>query len=621
MAERKQRPQRGAEPKWSCFVSLHVHTAEIDAIARAVHRGMFRAGFRPVLVAERPHASSIRDTVVGEIARSDCVLADVTDSSPHTFFELGLAQAMGKAVLLLVRSEDPVIRFADVRPFAIIEYDPTPRGLLVLAERLESKLRELRSLPERAAAPALPRLARRFAVDWEALRREEAEDLCHDLLARMGLQEIAWTQDQDEIDLIARLTRRDPDGSAYRDVWLVAMGRRASPKSVVDTFVRDPGRLLQCLERRSESAGRGSRPDDQATITLLVILLHEGSGDLERVQRRLQRHFQRARERGREKRMRIRVWDRAYLTGLVQQFPELGYKYFGPERSSADDRAGGHGAPTREEHDVLAAKLAISEAELVAERNRRIRLERDAIWKQISFTALHQIVNPVFAIETFLDPLERRIRESRADEARQVIANIRAAVEKAKSIIEQFKTLARAQRIEPRPILLLPLLESSCEDARACGVTCTVVCPDDLRVVGDPDRLAECFRGIVTNGAHAAALEPPRIAIEASRVGAVIPDGLDSEHSYALVRINDRGRLVVGDKHRTAESSTNGDLRTGLLKSLARRIVDGHGGVMLEAEDPAHGTELDIYLPVPDERGAEVAPRFTQSEAFANGAS
>src|SRR4029079_8700435 len=115
-----------------------------------------------------------------------------------------------------------------------------------------------------------------------------------------------------------------------------------------------------------------------AATTLLVILLHEESSVLERLQRRLKRYFERARENRRE-RLRIRVWDRPYLAQLVQQFPELGYKYFGLFRGA--DAKARRTTGLVEQNDLLLGKLAISEAELVAERNRRIRLERDAIWK------------------------------------------------------------------------------------------------------------------------------------------------------------------------------------------------------------------------------------------------
>jgi hypothetical protein len=46
-----------------------------------------------------------------------------------------------------------------------------------------------------------------------------------------------------------------------------------------------------------------------------------------------------------------------------------------------------------------------------------------------------KIGNPLFAIETNLDPLERRVREGRVDEALGIISEIRSSLEKAKQAL------------------------------------------------------------------------------------------------------------------------------------------------------------------------------------------
>src|SRR6185503_12199378 len=111
-----------------------------------------------------------------------------------------------------------------------------------------------------------------------------------------------------------------------------------------------------------------------------------------------------------------------------------------------------------QENILLAERLAKTNVDLEEEKNRRIRAERDAVWKDISFAAAHKIGNPIFAIETDLDPLQKRVNENRKEEATIVLANIRASVDKAKNIVEQFKSLAKAQQLSPVAVLLRPLL-------------------------------------------------------------------------------------------------------------------------------------------------------------------
>lgn len=51
----------------------------------------------------------------------------------------------------------------------------------------------------------------------------------------------------------------------------------------------------------------------------------------------------------------------------------------------------------------------------------------------------HFIGNPLFAIETNLEPLRKRIRESRIEEALQIVNDIEISVEKAKMALIQVK--------------------------------------------------------------------------------------------------------------------------------------------------------------------------------------
>jgi nitrogen fixation/metabolism regulation signal transduction histidine kinase len=103
-----------------------------------------------------------------------------------------------------------------------------------------------------------------------------------------------------------------------------------------------------------------------------------------------------------------------------------------------------------QENVDLNRRLTITVAVLNDEKNKRVRAERDAFWKDISFSAAHKMGNPMFAIETNLDPLKRRIEDGRVSEAVKVVQSIRNSVEKAKGIVARFKSLTVAQQIRPR---------------------------------------------------------------------------------------------------------------------------------------------------------------------------
>jgi len=304
--------------------------------------------------------------------------------------------------------------------------------------------------------------------------------------------------------------------------------------------------------------------------------------------------------------LRVRIWDRGYLASVIQRFPQLAYKYFSDEGRS---RARFRKTPEElyRENVALTERLVRVNAELEEEKNRRIRAERDAVWKDISFSAAHKIGNPIFAIETNLDPLSKRVRENRPHEAMEVIEGIRASVEKAKAFVEQFKSLARAQEINLRETILLPLLEDACEPARNRGVECPVDCLADLTVTADPERLAECFDELVNNALHWLDKPEPKIAVQVAEAQPPLPGSLDSSRRYVLIHFRDNGPGIPdANKERIFDAFfTTHEHGTGLGLALVRRIVEGHGGVILESGVPGKGADFEIYLPLSGEGAAD----------------
>ena len=299
--------------------------------------------------------------------------------------------------------------------------------------------------------------------------------------------------------------------------------------------------------------------------------------------------------------LRIRHWDRAYLTNLLQQFPQLGYKYFSDEA-----RAQSKFRKTPEELCTetvrLNERLAATNKALEDEKNARVRAERDAVWKDISFAAAHRIGNPIFAIETVLEPLIKRIKENRTDEAVEVVGRVRVSVDKAKDIVDQFKSLTKAQEINAVPCKLHPILVSTCRPIQDQRVSLTIDCAEDVVVLGDVERLTEVFDELVANALKW--LEEPDKAISVAVISpntSPLPASVDSSREYALVHFADNGPgVAVENKGKIFHAFfTTHDHGTGLGLALVRRVIEGHGGVILEGGVPGKGADFEIYLPLP----------------------
>jgi signal transduction histidine kinase len=588
-------------PVARCFLTVPGRSDE-SPVALALRAAIAAAGFQ---IVESPQG--LQETVTSRsieeaIAGADFVVADITGSEPSVFFELGLARALDKPSFLLTQGPVGVLPAGcAVELSAVLHYRASRAGLKRLHKDIGFALREFRRFPRRPRFLPGARARDPFDVDWEQLSREDVENLCLELLTQLGFRRLEWEKETPEIDVVAELPKKDPDGFEYRELWLVSLGRNAPPGVLMDMLVHDPEHFMHRVFRYSERFGPLFKRQElgDVPVTLLIITLAKLplQSELFSLEERLRRRpFARTTPR-------IRVWDKAYLTGLVYQFPGIGFKYFSHEGRAQSKLRKTPEEIYRENLD-LNRSLIVLKAELQDEKDRRVRAERDAVWKDISFAAAHKMGNPIFAIETNLDPLQRRTEDGRVSEAVTVINSIRTSVEKAKGIVEQFKSLTVAQQIKPVPTKLRPLLEGACSVATGKGVACLITCPPDLQVLGDPDRLGECFDELVGNAMHWFDKPERRIAVDVSLPApGALREQLDSAASYALVHFRDNGPGVpLENKNKIFDAFfSTYHHGTGLGLALVRRIVEGHGGSISECGLPGDGADFEIYLPLPSQ--------------------
>lgn len=592
-------------PKPRCFLVLpySFYDAPLQA---AIERGVGQAGFEIMLPNDQFILGvSVSEITAGELAQADCVIADISEPSPNVFINIGLAQAMRKALFLLVRSDAVMNTPIELHQYQIINYRNTPDGLNILRSRLAEVLIKQRQSPRPSGALTGARLATPFFIDWDRLERSEAENLCRELLAQMGFQRIDWSKETQEIDLIAEFPKKDPDGYEYRELWLISTGRNTSQLKLIEMAGIEPDYFVyRFLRNRDQLEARSA---GELAVTLLFIFLTDDI-PVERLNRIQERPF-RMKHPGMGS-LRIRVWDRNYLTSLVQQFPQIGYKYFsGEARFRSEHRKTAE--ELYKENTELAERQAATLAALEDEKNKRIRAERDAVWKDISFSAAHKIGNPIFAIETFLDPLGKRVTEKRTEEAIKVIEDIRDTVETAKGIVHQFTSLARAQKIEPVKTTLRTVLEKACQMCNEKIIDCEIECSPTLTVQADPVRLAECFDELFTNATHWLDKTPKKIQIQVIQPAPQpLPTSVDSSQQYTLIRFRDNGTgVALENKSKIFDAFfTKRDQGTGLGLALVRRVIEGHGGFIFEDGIPGQGADFEIYLPIQQNENTASAP-------------
>jgi hypothetical protein len=91
----------------------------------------------------------IMDHIIAAIAASEIVIADLTGQNANVFYEVGIAHATDRPVLLLAQSVDDVP--FDLRHRRVLIYDYSPRGCKRLEQRLKDHILDMRR--QRKIAP------------------------------------------------------------------------------------------------------------------------------------------------------------------------------------------------------------------------------------------------------------------------------------------------------------------------------------------------------------------------------------------------------------------------------------------------------------------------------------
>jgi len=114
------------------------------------------AGLEPKRADDLYRPSAIVNDIWEFVRNSRVLLADLTGKNPNVFYELGLAHAIGKPVVMVTRSINDVP--FDLRALRVIEFEiEDPQWSELLKEKIVKSLREVLGAPEQAVLPTFLR--------------------------------------------------------------------------------------------------------------------------------------------------------------------------------------------------------------------------------------------------------------------------------------------------------------------------------------------------------------------------------------------------------------------------------------------------------------------------------
>lgn len=223
--------------------------------------------------------------------------------------------------------------------------------------------------------------------------------------------------------------------------------------------------------------------------------------------------------------------------------------------------------------------------------------EKNAELTRFSYTVSHDLKSPLVTILTFLDYLEKDIKNQNADRTNQDMAYIRTAAEKMGRLLDDLRDLSRIGHVKSDPVEMQ--LQEIVREALALVAGRTTeknvriqVTDKSVAIFGDRFRLVEVFQNLIDNAVKFMGEQTsPCIMIGAEKRGDEIDlfvrdngSGIDPQYQEKIFGLFEK-----------LNSQMEG---TGIGLAIVKRIVEVHGGsIRVESEGPGHGACFRFTLP------------------------
>ena len=540
--------------------------------------------------------------------RANLLVVDVSDGRPDFLEAAQLAQAFGTAPLILIDRElDGAAGTPGGSTLPYVEYERSQPGLRRLQAAFRTLLRQRRPPRNRWRTPSDTALLGE-TYQFDQLPAHRLELLVQDVLRNLGYRQLRQASGLPLVDLLAEPPYLHGRGAAGESLCLIALQSSHRPgvlPRILQHHVPALGAALQRARRTPTPPPEFLPFPSRLSVILVLPFLASGDDPSEReLLGELRLRFDELAAQI-ETPIAVEVHDRPRLLAILRANPQIAARYFdlttGASVQPNDDHHPDRRPAAREDRLPEPGLNAILE-QLNHERALRIEAEREAAWKDVAFTAAHKLGNPLFAIETNLQELIE-VTEAADKDVLDIISDISTSVEKAKVIIEHFKSLTRFRNIAPRPTDVVPLIRASVTPARAMGVKTRVSAPRDrVLLLVDPSLVTHCLDELIGNAYHFLDKPSKRLAVTLTAPVSV-PEELAAQlqaSAYARLRVSDNGRGVprsLKDSIFTPFFSTRSS-GSGFGLSMIRSVIEGHGGVIREVGRERRGAIFEMYLPI-----------------------
>ena len=215
----------------------------------------------------------------------------------------------------------------------------------------------------------------------------------------------------------------------------------------------------------------------------------------------------------------------------------------------------------------------------------------------------YELRTPLNAIVGFAEILENEFFGPLNDRQREYARSITDSTQRLTALINDILDLATIEagymELEYEAVRVGDVLNSvrtiAYERSRQRGLTLDIECPDpDVAFTADPRRLRQAVYNLMSNAFNFTA-EGGRVVLRGERVG-------DEVH----ISVTDTGAGIPEQEQARVflkfERADNRNAGPGLGLSLVSSLIQLHGGRVLLASEPNHGTRVTCALPVTPSR-------------------
>ncbi|MEM7448611.1 MAG: ATP-binding protein [Myxococcota bacterium] len=227
-------------------------------------------------------------------------------------------------------------------------------------------------------------------------------------------------------------------------------------------------------------------------------------------------------------------------------------------------------------------------------RERLLRAERIAAWRDIARRIAHEVKNPLSPIQVSIETM-RKTHAKRHPDFEEIFEEstltILEEVERLRRIVSEFSRFARLPRPRVRAVDVGDVLTHVCGLLQTDQVSIELMLGTVESVQADREQVIQVFVNLVQNAIAAAS------ARHGSR-GAEVCIELEAFPTGVLARIRDNGPGIPFDQRSKVFEPyfTTKAGGTGLGLAVVHRIVEEHGGSIEVDESDSGGAELRIFL-------------------------